>query len=731
MTDGSENTMIVEPVAPAAAAPRQRRSKRAALVDPRRSPENIADPSPDIASGDMQARSGHAVSIAGGVAVLRAALRNVPGGPGVYRMLDRKGDALYVGKARSLKSRIQNYTHPAGLSNRLRRMVAETAVLEIVVTGTEAEALLLECNLIKRLMPRYNVLLRDDKSFPFIHLTSDHEFPQLTKYRGARDKGGAYFGPFASAGAVNRTLITLQKAFLLRSCSDNVFANRTRPCLLFQIKRCSAPCVGRIERDAYAGLLEQAKGFLAGRSGDVQQRLASEMERASEALDFEAAALIRDRIRALSLVQGHQDIHVAGIVDADVIAAYQAGGQTCVQVFFFRGGQNWGNRAYFPRHDRQLPVEEVLTAFVGQFYDNKPKPPLVLLSHPLVEQPLVEEALSLGGGRRVVLSVPQRGDKKRLVDRVALTAREALGRRLAESASQRLLLDGVATAFGLDGPLNRIEVYDNSHIQGSNPVGAMIVAGPDGLMKNAYRKFNIRSLDRKDSLSALQGGEGGDPLRSNGEGKVGLSAGALESPASPQPSPPRPPDSRGAEREMSAGGDDYAMMREVFRRRFYRALKEDPERERGMWPDLVLIDGGQGQLTQAQAIFAELGIGDVAVVAIAKGPDRNAGRERFFLPGRPSFSLEPRDPVLYFLQRLRDEAHRFAIGAHRLQREKAIRGSPLDEIAGIGARRKQALLHHFGSARSVARAGIAEIERVPGISKAVAKKVYDHFHADG
>jgi excinuclease ABC subunit C len=736
MTDGPENTLTVEPLGPAVAPSRQRRSKRAALMDPRRSPENIADPSPDVAQeeeavGDPRPRTGNAVSIAGGVAVLRAALRNVPGSPGVYRMLDRKGDAVYVGKARNLKSRIQNYTHPAGLSNRLRRMVSETAVLEIVVTGTEAEALLLECNLIKRLMPRYNVLLRDDKSFPFIHLTSDHDFPQLTKYRGARDKGGAYFGPFASAGAVNRTLITLQKAFLLRSCSDNVFANRTRPCLLFQIKRCSAPCVGRIERDAYAALLEQAKGFLAGRSGDVQQRLASEMERASEALDFEAAALIRDRIRALSLVQGHQDIHVAGIVDADVIAAYQAGGQTCVQVFFFRGGQNWGNRAYFPRHDRQLPVEEVLTAFVGQFYDNKPKPPLVLLSHPLVEQALVEEALSLGGGRRVVLSVPQRGDKKKLIDRVALTAREALGRRLAESASQRLLLDGVASAFGLDGPLSRIEVYDNSHIQGSNPVGAMIVAGPDGLMKNAYRKFNIRSLDRKASLSALQGGEGGDPLRSNGEGKVGLSAGALESPASPQPSPPRPPDSRAAEREMSAGGDDYAMMREVFRRRFYRALKEDPERERGMWPDLVLIDGGQGQLTQAQAIFAELGIGDVAVVAIAKGPDRNAGRERFFLPGRPAFSLEPRDPVLYFLQRLRDEAHRFAIGAHRARREKAIRGSPLDEIAGIGARRKQALLHHFGSARSVARAGIGEIERVPGISKAVAKKVYDHFHADG
>ncbi|HVH82154.1 MAG TPA: excinuclease ABC subunit UvrC, partial [Stellaceae bacterium] len=486
-------------------------------------------------------------------------------------------------------------------------------------------------------------------------------------------------------------------------------------------------------------LLDQAKGFLAGRSGDVQQRLAAEMERASEALDFEAAALIRDRIRALSLVQGHQDIHVGGIVDADIIGAYQAGGQTCVQVFFFRGGQNWGNRAYFPRHDRQLAVEEVLTAFVGQFYDNKPKPPLILLSHALVEQELVEEALSLSGGR-VQLAVPQRGDKKRLVDRVVLTAREALGRRLAESASQRQLLDGVAKAFGLDGPLNRIEVYDNSHIQGSNPVGAMIVAGPDGLMKNAYRKFNIRNLDRKadeagphPAVAAASATLSPHGVSWAGEGSEDGAALTLALTAGEGAGGRSPTAGKGAynSEPAGAGGDDYAMMREVFRRRFYRALKEDPERERGMWPDLVLIDGGQGQLTQAQAIFAEMGITDVPVVAIAKGPDRNAGRERFFLPGRPSFSLEPRDPVLYFLQRLRDEAHRFAIGAHRARREKAIRGSPLDEIAGIGARRKQALLHHFGSARSVARAGIAEIERVPGISKAVAKKVYDHFHADG
>jgi len=685
--EAAENPLSIQQTERSVPAPTSRRRRKLAPLDPRRSPGDLAGAVPDAAPTEATPPRLVGGGIAAGVAVLRAALRNVPNSPGVYRMLDRKGDAVYVGKARNLKSRVQNYTHPAGLSNRLRRMVAETAALEIVITATEAEALLLECNLIKRLMPRYNVLLRDDKSFPFIHITAGHDFPQLAKFRGARDKPGSFFGPFASAGAVNRTLITLQKAFLLRSCSDSLFNNRTRPCLLFQIKRCSAPCVGRIGSEDYARLLEQAHGFLQGRSHDVQQRLAVEMEKAAEALDFEAAALIRDRIRALSLVQGHQDIHVAGIEDADLIAAHQAGGQTCVQVFFFRGGQNWGNRAYFPKHDPQLGVEEVLTAFVGQFYDNRPKPRLVLLSHSLIEQELIEEALSLHNGR-VTLAVPQRGDKKRLIDRIAGSAREALGRRLAESASQRQLLEGVAAAFGLDGPLNRIEVYDNSHIQGASAVGAMIVAGPDGLMKNAYRKFNIRSV--------------GPVTKRN---------------AADQPS--------------SAGGDDYAMMREVFRRRFGRALKEDPERARGTWPDLVLIDGGEGQLRTATEVFAELGIEDVAFVGIAKGPDRNAGRERFFLPGRPPFSLEPRDPVLYFLQRLRDEAHRFAIGAHRTRRAIAIGRSPLDEIAGIGSRRKQALLHHFGSARAVARAGIAEIERVSGISKAVAKKVYDHFHADG
>src|SRR6516165_10813006 len=699
---------------PSAPRRRARRSKLVAL-DPRRAPGAFAG-SPQTAEAteasqvdDLSAVKAPVRGIGAGVAVIREALRTMPMQPGVYRMLDRKGDGLYVGKARNLKNRVQNYAHPAGLSNRLRRMIAETAAVEVVVTHTEAEALLLECNMIKRLMPRYNVLLRDDKSFPFIHLTSTHEFPQLTKYRGARDREGTYFGPFASAGAVNRTLVTLQKAFLLRSCSNGVFATRTRPCLLYQIKRCSAPCVGRISQEDYVALIEQARVFLSGRSDDVQQRLAAEMEAAAEALDFEAAALIRDRIRALSLVQGPQDIHVPGVVDADVIAAHQVAGQTCVQVFFFRGGQNWGNRAYFPTHDRLLSVEEVLTSFVGQFYDNRAKPPVILVSHRLFEQELVEEAFSLGGGN-VSFTAPQRGDKKKLVDRVIEAAREALGRRLSERASQRQLLDGVAAAFGLEGPPNRIEVYDNSHIHGTNAVGAMIVVGPDGPLKNAYRKFTIRgpaSAHAVPTLASSRNTGKGGPDKTEGWGQVVGAAG-----------------------ENIAGGDDYAMMREVLQRRFARALKEDPERGRGAWPDLVLIDGGLGQLNAAQGVFDELGIDDVAIGAIAKGPDRNAGRERFFLPGRASFSLDPRDSVLYFLQRLRDEAHRFAIGTHRAKRTKELGRSPLDEIAGIGAQRKRALLHHFGSARAVSRAGLGELERVAGISKTVAKKIYDHFHAD-
>ena len=641
--------------------------------------------------------------LARGIDVIREALRTMPPGPGVYRMLDGKGDALYVGKARSLKSRVANYLHAGNLSNRLRRMVAETRSVEVVVTHTEVEALLLENNLIKRLMPRYNVLLRDDKSFPYIHLTGDHDFPQIIKHRGARNAPGDYFGPFASAGAVARTIIALQRAFLLRSCSDSVFASRTRPCLLHQIKRCSAPCVGRIDKAGYDRLINEARGFLSGRSKEVQERLAQRMQELSDQLDFESAAFIRDRIRALTQVQGRQDISIEGIADADVIAAHQAGGHTCIQVFFFRAGQNWGNRAYFPSHDRQMPVEEVLGSFLGQFFDNKPPPKLVLLSHEPPDCALLEEALSTHAHGKVELAVPQRGDKRKLVEHALLNAREALGRRLSESATQQKLLEGVAQALGLEAPPQRIEVYDNSHIQGSHAVGAMIVAGTDGFVKNAYRKFTIR----------------GDRAGKSPE-EAGLAA-AIQASAEPEKRP---------EADALTPGDDYGMMREVLSRRFARALKEDPTRERGTWPDLLLIDGGAGQLSSAQQVLADLGIENIPLVAIAKGPDRNAGRERFFRPGREPFSFDPKDPVLYYLQRLRDEAHRFAIGTHRARRAKAIGTSPLDEIPGIGARRKKALLHHFGSARGVARAGLADLERVEGISKAVAQKIYDHFHAE-
>ncbi|HTS93830.1 MAG TPA: excinuclease ABC subunit UvrC [Stellaceae bacterium] len=630
--------------------------------------------------GESETQSAPSGSLAQGLDAIRAALKTLPASPGVYRMLDRKGDAVYVGKARNLKARVQHYTVLGNLSTRLRRMVAETRSLEVVVTHTEVEALLLENNLIKRLMPRYNVLLRDDKSFPFIHLTSGHAFPRLTKYRGARSEPGEYFGPFASAGAVARTLVALQRAFLLRSCSDSVFETRTRPCLLFQIKRCSAPCVGRIDAAAYGKLMDEARNFLRGRSSDVQKRLAERMQQFSDSLDFEAAAVLRDRIRALTHVQGRQDVTVAGLQDADVIAIHQAGGHTCVQVFFFRSGQNWGNRAYFPSHDKQLALPEVLASFLGQFYENKPPPKLILLSHEPTESALIAEALAVRAGHGVRLLVPRRGEKRAPVEHALVNAREALARRLAESSAQLKLLEEVAQLFNLDGPPQRIEVFDNSHIQGTHAVGAMIVAGPDGLIKNAYRKFSIRGTE---------GEEGAAPL---------------------------------------APGDDYGMMREVLTRRFGRAIKEDPARESGSWPDLVLIDGGQGQLATAQQVLADLGISDVPLVAIAKGPDRDAGRERFFLPGKPPMGLDPKSPVLYYLQRLRDEAHRFAIGTHRARRAKAIGASPLDEIAGIGARRKKALLHHFGSARGVARAGLADLEQVEGISKAVAKKIYEFFH---
>ena len=629
--------------------------------------------------------------LSAGREVIAEAVKTLPSGPGVYRMIDRRGEALYVGKARSLKKRVASYAQLGKLPHRLLRMVAETAKLEIIATHTEAEALLLESNLIKRHMPRYNVLLRDDKSFPYILITGDHPFPQVTKHRGAHARDGDYFGPFASAGAVNRTITALEKVFLLRSCSDAVFAARARPCLMHQIKRCAAPCVGLISRDDYRGLVDQTRAFLTGRSHEIQQTLSEEMGRASERLDFEAAAVYRDRLRALAHIQSRQDVNVEGLDDADVIAAHQDAGHTCVQVFFFRAGRNYGNRAYYPSHDRQLDVAQVLAAFVAQFYDNKPAPRQILLSHRPAEQDLIAEALSQREGRKVALLAPQRGEKRKLVESALLNAREALARRLAESGSQRRLLDGLAEALHLEAPPERIEVYDNSHIQGASAYGAMIVAGPEGFIKSAYRKFRIKGAQPRDAEATRNAGEA--------SGRDGYSP-----------------------------GDDYAMMREVLTRRFTRIVKEDPERDSGEWPDLILIDGGAGQLAVAQEVLADLGLTDVAVAAIAKGPDRNAGRERIHLPGRPSIMLGARDPCLYFLQRLRDEAHRFAIGSHRSGRSKARLRSALDEISGIGAKRKRALLHHFGSAQAVARAGLADLEAVSGISRVVAQRIYDHFH---
>ena len=647
---------------------------------------DISDPP----SGTERARRGRKTvpDIERGVSVIRDQVRTLPNAPGVYRMLDENGDVLYVGKARNLKKRVVNYTHAAKLEHRIFRMVSETASMEIVRTHTEVEALLLESNMIKRLKPRFNVLLRDDKSFPHILLTGDHPYPQITKHRGARKRKGQYFGPFASAGSVNRTITALQRGFLLRNCTDSMFSNRQRPCLQYQIKRCSAPCVGYVTEVEYARQVEDATRFLTGQSNQIQREFAARMQESAEALEFETAAIYRNRIRALTAVQANQDINGEGLEEADVIAMYYEGGNTCIQVFFFRAGSNFGNRAYFPAHDKQTEPEDVLAAFIGQFYDDKVPPRLVLISQDIPEQELIAEALSTRADRKVELSRPQRGGRRKLMDHALTNAREALGRRMAESASQRKLLEGVAAAFGLETTPERIEVYDNSHIQGSNAVGAMIVAGPDGLMKNAYRKFNIRNVTGRESVRR----EGLDEVEA---------------------------------------GDDYAMMRQVLTRRFGRALKEDPDRTTGVWPDLILVDGGQGQLTVAKEVFDELGIDDVAVVGVAKGPDRDAGRERFFMPGREPFLMERRDPVLYFLQRLRDEAHRFAIETHRAKRTKQISANPLDEIAGIGAKRKKALMHHFGSARSVSRAGLGDLEAVEGISKAVARKIYDHFHEDG
>jgi len=623
-------------------------------------------------------------SLGAGIAYLKSQIPRLSTGPGVYRMIDRRGDPLYVGKARNLRRRVTSYTTPAKLPERLRRMVAETTLLEIVETHTEVEALLLESNLIKRLRPRYNILLRDDKSFPYIRIGEKDRsaaedrpgrWPRITKYRGSRSTPGSYYGPFASAGAVNRTLNALERAFLLRSCSDSMFASRTRPCLLFQIKRCSAPCVGRISEPDYDALVQQAEDFLSGRNTAIQRDLAREMETAAEALEFETAAYLRDRIQALAHIQARQDINLPTLDDADVIAAWRKGEHTCLQVFFFRAGRNYGNWAYFPRHDRTAETAAIVSAFIGQFYDNKPPPGLVLISDPVEDSELLADALSAKAGRRVTLSVPLRGDKKKLIDQARNNARAALTRRLSENASQRKLLEGVADAFDMEAPAERIEVYDNSHVSGTNAVGGMIVAGPDGLMKQAYRKFNIKSADL-------------------------------------------------------TPGDDYAMMREVLTRRFSRAIKEDPEREQGTWPDLVLVDGGRGQLSSALEVMAELGIDDVMVVGVSKGPDRNAGLETFHTPDGRSFSLPRDDAVLYFLQRLRDEAHRYAIGAHRARRAKAQTHSSLDDIPGIGARRKRALLNHFGSVRNIERAGVADLESVDGISRTVAQTIFDWYHAE-
>ena len=605
---------------------------------------------------------------------IHAYLKTLPDSPGVYRMLDAKGNVLYVGKAKSLKKRVSSYVKTGGLTDRIARVVAETAEMLFVTTASETEALLLESNLIKRLKPRYNVSYRDDKSFPNILLREDHAFPQLLKHRGAKSIKGVYFGPFASAGAVNRTLNALQRAFLLRSCSDSVFESRTRPCLLFQIKRCSAPCVDRIGQDDYARLVAEAESFLAGKSRAVQAELVREMNAASDALDFERAARFRDRLKAMSHVQAHQGINPATFTEADVFAAWEQGGQVCIQVFFFRAGQNWGNRPYFPRAAGDLSLAEILESFIGQFYDERTAPALVLTSESLAGKDLLAEALSLRAERKVEISAPQRGEKREIVDMALQNAREQLARRQAENSAQRELLDGVAETFGLEGPPRRIEVYDNSHIQGTNAVGGMIVAGPDGFEKGEYRKFNIKSSE-------------------------------------------------------IAPGDDYGMMREVLTRRFSRLIKENEADEaKAKWPDLVLIDGGPGQLAVAQSVLEDLGVEDVTLVGVAKGPDRDAGREHFHMPGREPFRLELKSPVLYYLQRLRDEAHRFAIGSHRKRRAKAIGANPLDEIAGVGAARKRALLQHFGSARAVAGASLNDLQSIAGVSEALARKIFDFFH---
>ena len=640
----------------------------------------------DSSLPELEVGGATAGTLAAGRAAIARSAKLAPSASGVYRMIDAQGDVLYVGKSKNIRKRVTAYARPTGHDSRISRMIAATVSLEFVSTKTETEALLLEANLIKRLRPRFNVLLRDDKSFPYILITSDHWAPQILKHRGARARPGHYYGPFASAGAVNRTINALERAFLLRSCSDSYFEARTRPCLLFQIKRCSAPCTREIDFAGYSELVKEANEFLSGRSQAVQTEMAREMDKASAALDYERAAIYRDRLSALSAIQSHQGINPRSTDEADVFAVHQAGGYSCVEVFFFRTGQNWGNRAYFPKADRSIGPAEVLGAFLAQFYDDKPPPRLILVSHDFDERALLAEALTAKSGRKVEVSAPQRGERKELVQHALANAREALARKLADTSSQQKLLGALKETFSLPRPPGRIEVYDNSHIGGTNAVGAMIVAGPEGFRKNQYRKFNIRSSDL-------------------------------------------------------TPGDDYGMMREVLERRFKRLLEETPRTvannmrdlisggaEDQPWPDLLLIDGGQGQLNAAQETLTALGIVDVPVVAIAKGPDRDAGRETFFMAGRAPFKLPPRDPLLYFIERLRDEAHRFAVGSHRTRRKKDIREAGLQEIPGVGPTRKRALLRHFGTVKAIERASLPDLAQVPGISAETARKIYEFFH---
>jgi len=709
-------------------------------------PRANIDPDIDLADDEVEEESSLPLleeeaperPLAAGVAAIQRYAKLAPKGPGVYRMADAKGEVLYVGKAKSIRKRIVSYARQAGHTARIMRMIAATASMEFVTTTTETEALLLETNLIKRLRPRFNVLMRDDKSFPYIVITAGETPPMIAKHRGARSKPGEYYGPFASAQAVHRTITALERAFLIRSCTDTVYESRTRPCLLHQIKRCSAPCTGEISHTDYAELVREAKSFLSGRSRVVKDELAGEMEKASAALDFERAAVYRDRLAALSAIQARQGVNPRGVEEADVFAVHQQAGYSCVEVFFFRTGQNWGNRAYFPRADRSLEPGEVLGAFLAQFYDDKPPPRCIFLSHEIEDRALLAEALTLKSSRKVEISVPQRGEKKELVDHAAANAREALGRKLAETQSQQNLLNALAETFGLGKAPRRIEVYDNSHIQGSNAVGAMIVAGQEGFRKNQYRKFNIRSesltpgddfgMMREVLTRRFKRLMAEAPRSSNEDG---ASADAQV------PAPPLP-DEAASRLQSPAHTPPYLERGSAFEESMPAAAAaalfpsggelDAEEPSESPWPDLVFIDGGQGQLTAARETLAELGVTDVPLIGIAKGPERDAGRETFFMQGREPFRLRPRDPVLYFVERLRDEAHRFAVGSHRQKRKKDIREAGLQEIPGIGPTRKRALLRHFGTLKAIERASVADLEHVPGINVETARKIYDFFH---